>query len=97
MDSLKKFFRDEGWREDLDPEVRRKMDKLLRRVESEKAAYKSSNFEATAQIWVALGEIYSRLDRLDRRLKKVEKGLGKEESSFKDMDDKELKKSLEKY
>ncbi len=97
MVSIKKLFKDSKWREDLDPEIKRKMEKLLKRVKSEEDAYKSSKYESTAQIWVGMAELFSRIDRIDKRLKKIEKALGEAKKEEKHLKDLELEDSMKKY
>ncbi len=99
MESLKKLFEDDEWRESLDPEIKRKMELLLRRVSSEERSYKSAKHKATAQIWVALADVYSRVERMDKRLNSIERALRGEEPKEGGGEFKEgvLKDSLKKY
>ena len=97
MDSIRKIFKETEWREELDPEIKRKLEKILKRVKSEEEAYKNSKYESTAQIWVGMAELFSRIDRLDRRLKRIEKALGKVRREEKHLKDVDLEESLKKY
>ena len=96
MDVLKKVKSDDDWREELDNEIRRKLEKLLKRIKSEERAYKKSDHEAISQLWVAVAEVYSMVKRVDNRLNSIEEMLeGKKDG--KGMKDRDLRDSLEKY
>lgn len=95
MEILDRVISDEDWRENLDTEVRRKLEKLLKRIKSEEKAYKRSDHEAIAQLWVAAAEIFHKVDSIDNRLRSIEKIL--EGKDKKGMGDSLLRESLEKY
>lgn len=96
MEVLNKILSDKDWRNELDNELKRKLEKLLKRIKSEEEAYKISNHEAVAQLWVGIAEVFSKVERLDQRMRRIEKML-EEETNKDGMDDTELRKSLEKY
>lgn len=87
------------WRDKLDPGIESKLEKLLREVKAHEEAYSSTFNKKDAQMWVAIAKAYDKLDRVNRRLKRIEKLLDKIESNSKKnkMKDKELRKSLNKF
>ncbi len=96
MGIFDRVFSSEEWREDLDNEVVRKLDKLLNRIEPFKEAYEKSDYKAIAQLWVALAEVYIQVDRMNRRLFKLEKLLSEGEAQ-RVMEDSELASDLKEY
>lgn len=99
MEFFEYIFSDKEWREDLDPEVTRKLEKLLKRIQPFEDAYKESNHESIAQLWVALAEVYIQVDKMNRRLLHVEKLLSEQEGSQQagQVQDQELSDSLREY
>ena len=89
------------WRDDLDPQIESKLEKLLRDLREHEEAYKAPFDKKTAQLWVALAHTYDRIDTVNRRLRRIEKILNKiqEDSDKKDkkIKDEELRKSLQNY
>ena len=96
MEVLNRMRSNDDWREELDNEIRRKLEKLLKRIKSEEDAYKKSDHEAISQLWVAVAETYSMVKRVDNRLRSIEEMLeGKKDD--KGMKDRSLRDSLENY
>lgn len=89
------------WRDELDPNMESKLEKLLRDTKAYENAYKSSLDRKTAQLWVALAQTYDKIDMVNRRLKRIEKVLvdlkeGSERTEKK-IKDKKLRESLKQY
>lgn len=97
MDMLAKVFSDEDWREDLDPELTRKLEKLLKRIKPFEDAYKKSDHESLAQLWVALVEVYIQVEKMNRRLFHIERLLSEKEQQGQAVEDPELSESLREY
>ncbi|MCJ7450411.1 MAG: hypothetical protein MUP58_01585 [Candidatus Nanohaloarchaeota archaeon QJJ-9] len=96
MGLIGKAFSDEEWREHLDEEVARKIEKILNRIKPFKEAYKKSRHESVAQLWVALAEIYRDVERIDRRLDRIERYFEKDKEE-RDEELEDLAGSLENY
>lgn len=98
MGIIERVFSDDHWREHLDPEIARKMDKLLKRIKPFEDSYKQSRHESIAQLWVALSEVYIQVDRMNRRLIRIEKLLTEmEEGRREGFSDQELRDTLQDY
>lgn len=103
MGILGRVFADKDWRDDLDQELVRKLEKLLKRTKTYESAYKSADNPALAQLWVAVAEMYYQNERMNARLRKmertqqqlIEKLDGVEEK--KGIKDLELRESLDSY
>lgn len=96
---LARVFDDSDWRDHLDEELVRKLERLLKRVHSYESAYRKAAEPKLAQIWVGMAELFSRQERLDARLRRVEQQQqaiieGVERSGI---DDLELRDSLDRY
>ncbi|MDY6788351.1 MAG: hypothetical protein SVV03_00135 [Candidatus Nanohaloarchaea archaeon] len=96
MGMFDRIFADKEWRDDLDNEVVRKLDKLLKRIEPFKEAYEGSKYKAIAQLWVALAEVYIQVDKMNRRLFHIERLLSDEETQ-REMEDLDLAEDLKEY
>ncbi|MDY6768521.1 MAG: hypothetical protein SVW02_00220 [Candidatus Nanohaloarchaea archaeon] len=99
MRPLSRVFSDRDWREHLDDELVRKLEKLLKRVKTYENAYRNAGKPALAQIWVGLAELFYQQERLGARLRRLEKnqemlidGIERNE-----LGDEELRDSLENY
>lgn len=99
MGILGRVFADRDWRDDLDSELVRKLEKLLKRTKTYENAYKSADNPAMAQLWVAMAEMFYQMERMNARMRKMEQmqkrvieGIEKGE-----IEDEELRKSLENY
>ncbi len=99
MGLLSRVFSDSDWREHLDEELVRKLEKLLKRVKTYEKAYRNAGNPKLAQLWVGLAEIFYQTDRLNARLRQVEKqqkmiieGIERNE-----LGDEDLRESLENY
>lgn len=98
MGIIARVFSDDEWREHLDPEISRKMEKLLKRIKPFEDSYKQSRHESIAQLWVALSEVYIQVDRMNRRLIRIEKLLTEmEEGRRQGFSDEELRDTLQDY
>jgi predicted nucleotidyltransferase len=98
MKLFEEVFSDEEWREDLDPELARKLEKLLKRIKPFEESYKKSRHESIAQLWVALAEVYIQVDKMNRRLIRVEKLLTEaQKEGNTNMSETELSESLRQY
>ncbi|MDY6769943.1 MAG: hypothetical protein SVU88_03140 [Candidatus Nanohaloarchaea archaeon] len=73
MRPLARVFSDRDWREHLDQELVRKLEKLLKRVKTYEDAYKTAGKPALAQLWVGLAELFYQQERFSARLRKLEK------------------------
>jgi hypothetical protein len=100
MGIIERVFSDEDWRDHLDPEIARKMEKLLKRIKPFEDSYKKSKHESIAQLWVALAEVYVQVDRMNQRLIHIERLLddlhGDDVARMQNQDD-ELSDSLKEY
>lgn len=99
MGIVERVFSDRDWRDDLDQELVRKLEKLLKRTKSYEKAYKSADNPAMAQLWVAAAEMFYQMDRMNARLRRIEQAQqqiieGIEKGGIKD---EELRDSLENY
>ncbi|MDY6776748.1 MAG: hypothetical protein SVQ76_01420 [Candidatus Nanohaloarchaea archaeon] len=73
MGLVSRVFSDEDWRQHLDQELVRKLEKLLKRVKTYEKAYSNADRPAIAQLWVGLSEVFFQLEKLNARLRRVEK------------------------
>lgn len=99
MGIVERVFSDRDWRDDLDRELVRKLEKLLKRTKTYEKAYKGADNPAMAQIWVAVAEMFYQMERMNARIRKLEQ-VQKQLIDGIDSDqikDKELRDSLEKY
>jgi len=98
MGIVDEVFSDDKWRENLDPEIARKMEKLLKRIKPFEESYKSARHESTAQLWVALAEVYIQVDKMNRRLMNVERLLTDiQDGEREGLQDEDLSQSLREY
>lgn len=98
MGIVERVFSDDEWREHLDPEIARKMEKLLKRIQPFEESYKKSRHDAVAQLWVALAEVYIQVDKMNRRLMNIERLLTDIHKGRKEgIKDRELSHSLKEY
>ncbi|MDY6771446.1 MAG: hypothetical protein SV186_05860 [Candidatus Nanohaloarchaea archaeon] len=98
MGIVERVFSDEDWRDHLDPEIARKMEKLLKRIKPFEDSYKKSKHESIAQLWVALAEVYIQVDRMNQRLIHIERLLSEiHEKEAREMQDDQLSDSLKQY
>jgi DNA repair protein RadC len=67
MGIVERVFSDRDWRDDLDQELVRKLEKLLKRTKSYEKAYKSADNPAMAQLWVAAAEMFYQMDRMNAK------------------------------
>lgn len=77
------------WRAKLDLELRSSLNKLLRKIKHQEGAYKKALNPRDAQIWTAMAEINLKLERIERRIKELEKSKRKIKG--------EVKRALESY
>ncbi len=99
MGIVNRVFSNRDWRDDLDPDLVRKLEKLLKRTKTYEDAYKSADNPAMAQLWVAMSEMFYQMERMNARLRNIEQAQkqileGVESGEIKD---EELRKSLENY
>ncbi|MDY6768996.1 MAG: hypothetical protein SVW02_02725 [Candidatus Nanohaloarchaea archaeon] len=99
MRPISKVFSDRDWRDHLDEELVRKLEKLLKRVKTYEKAYKGAGKPALAQLWVGLAELFYQQERMGARLRKIEK---KQEMLIEgiernELGDEDLRDSLENY
>lgn len=97
MGIIERVFSDKGWRHNLDPEIARKLEKLLKRIKPFEDSYKRARHESIAQLWVALAEVYIQVDRMNRRLIRVEKLLTEARQGQEGLSDEELSQTLKDY
>ncbi len=99
MGILGRAFADRDWRDDLDPELVRKLEKLLKRTKTYEDAYKSADTPAMAQVWVAMAEMFSQMERMNARIRKLEQTQQELLEGIEDeaLEDEELRRSLENY
>ncbi|MCJ7429155.1 MAG: hypothetical protein MUP66_02070 [Candidatus Nanohaloarchaeota archaeon QJJ-5] len=97
MGIIERVFSDKDWRHNLDPEIARKLEKLLKRIKPFEDSYKQSRHESIAQLWVALAEVYIQVDRMNRRLIRVEKLLTEAQKRDGGLSDEELSQALKDY
>ncbi|MDY6778032.1 MAG: hypothetical protein SVU32_05160 [Candidatus Nanohaloarchaea archaeon] len=98
MGIIERVFSDPDWREHLDPEIARKMEKLLKRIKPFEESYKKSRHESIAQLWVALAEVYIQVDKMNRRLIRIERLLtDMQQGEGGEVADQNLKESLQNY
>ncbi len=96
---LARVFDDSDWRDHLDTELVRKMEKLLKRVTSYEDAYRKAGNPKLAQIWVGLAELFYQQERLAARMRRIEAQQraiieGMEKSGIEDAD---LRDTLDRY
>ncbi|MDY6774250.1 MAG: hypothetical protein SVS85_03535 [Candidatus Nanohaloarchaea archaeon] len=99
MRTISKVFSDRDWREHLDREIVRKLEKLLKRVKTYESAYKRAGSPKLAQLWVGLAELFYQQERVNARLRKLER---KQEMLIEgiernELGDEELRDSLNNY
>lgn len=99
MSPISRVFPGGDWREKLDDELGRKLERLLKRVKTYESAYRSASSPKLAQLWVGLAEIFYQQESMNARIRKLEKqqeiiveGLERSE-----LGDEELRESLENY
>lgn len=72
----------QSWRDKLDPELNRKLEKLLWKVIEHEKSYNDAKDKGRAQIWVALAEVYDKLDRIEKKIdEEIENKSGQVNSS----------------
>lgn len=104
MGIVERVFSDRDWRDDLDQELVRKLEKLLKRTKTYEKAYKGADNPAMAQLWVAVAELFYQMERTNARMRKMERqqqqlmeqveGVDADDVGIKD---KELRDSLDTY
>lgn len=99
MGIVGRVFSDKDWRDELDPELVRKLEKLLKRTNSYEDAYRQADNPAMAQLWVAMADLFAQMERINGRLRKLEDRQrelieGIEET---EIEDQELRDSLDSY
>lgn len=99
MGIIERVFADADWREDLDEELVNKLDRLLRRTKTYEDAYQRSDHPAMAQMWVAVAELFYTVDRVNARVRKLEKRMDALIDAVEEagLEDEELRESLENY
>lgn len=97
MGIIGRVFSDKDWRENLDPEIARKLEKLIKRIKPFEESYQRARHESIAQLWVALAEVYIQVDRMNRRLIRVEKLLTEAKDGNTQLGDEELSQTLKDY
>ncbi|MDY6761854.1 MAG: hypothetical protein SVY41_02295 [Candidatus Nanohaloarchaea archaeon] len=99
MRPISRVFSDRDWREHLDSELVRKLEKLLKRVKTYEQAYKGAGKPALAQLWVGLAELFYQQERLGARLRRLESQQEKiiEGIERNELGDEDLRDSLENY
>lgn len=104
MGIVERVFSDKDWRDDLDQELVRKLEKLLKRTKTYEDAYRQADNPAMAQMWVAVAEMFYQMERMNARMRSLEKkqeelldkveGVESERNGIKD---RELRDSLDTY
>lgn len=104
MGIIGRVFSDKDWRDDLDQELVRKLEKLLKRTKTYEGAYGQADNPAMAQLWVGVAEVFYQMERMNARLRSLERkqeellekveGVDAERQGIKD---KELRDSLDTY
>lgn len=104
MGIIGRVFSDKDWRDDLDQELVRKLEKLLKRTKTYEDAYNQSGSPAMAQLWVGVAEVFSQIERMNSRLRKVEnrqkkilRELEGDDGDAGGIEDAELRDSLDTY
>lgn len=104
MGIVERVFSDKDWRDDLDQELVRKLEKLLKRTKTYEKAYKRADNPAMAQLWVAVAEMFYQMERTNARIRSLERKqeqlLEKVEgvdAERKGIEDRELRDSLDTY
>lgn len=99
MGILGRVFSKNDWRDELDVELVRKLEKLLKRTQSYEDAYQQADNPAMAQIWVVVADMYTQIEKMNGRIRKLEaqqKQLMEGEEDKK-LPDRELRDSLDTY
>jgi Asp-tRNA(Asn)/Glu-tRNA(Gln) amidotransferase B subunit len=104
MGIVERVFSDKDWRDDLDQDLVRKLEKLLKRTTSYEDAYKQADNPSLAQLWVAVAEMFYQMERTNARIRSLERkqeqllelvdGVDAERDGIKD---RELRDSLDTY
>lgn len=104
---IARVFSDRDWRDHLDTELVRKLEKLLQRVTAYETAYRSAGEPKLAQLWVGLAELFYQQERMAARLRRVEHRqerilaalaeTGNESGDGTAVEDSELRDSLDRY
>lgn len=96
---IAKVFSDRDWREDLDPDLVNKLEKLLNRTKTYEDAYRRSENPPVAQLWVGMAELFYQMERMNARLRRVEETQRQliEAAEEAGLDDEELRESLDNY
>lgn len=89
---LAEQLKNEEWRNELDPEVEKSIERLLKRIDPYSEAWEDARNPAVAQLWVVVAELNEKIDALD---KKIDKALETREE--KHVQDEELRESMENY
>lgn len=96
---IARILGDTDWRDHLDRELVRKLEKLLKRVHAYEDAYRRAAKPHLAQLWVGLAELFYQQERLAARMRRIEAQQraiieGIEKSGI---DDAELRETLDRY
>ncbi|MDP3918816.1 MAG: hypothetical protein Q8Q35_02850 [Nanoarchaeota archaeon] len=77
------------WRDNLDSSIKEHFEDMINMVSKEKSAYKNAKNPTQAQLWCAIAILSKNISDLELKIKKLEKGSKK-------IENKNLKKQLEK-
>jgi len=77
------------WRDNLDSSIKEHFEDMINNVSKEKGAYKNAKNPTQAQLWCAIAILSKNISDLELKIKKLEKGSKK-------IENKNLKKQLEK-
>ncbi len=98
--TIAKVFSDRDWRDDLDEDLVNKLEKLVNRTKSYEDAYKQADDPALAQLWVGMAELFYQMERMNKRLRKVEeqqRQLIEDVDKAEGLDDDALRDSMDNY